>query len=192
MSTQYRIYQNNSAGGPVDEGTVVATVSGLTWDTPPLPLSSDTTFLLRAFDTVTGLEEKNTDARVRIRIDAAGLNISARPNAPTGLTVQLKPGGGVQVLWLYNQGGQGAAPTGFRVYVGSPTPDYGTIAATWPYAEGRGTFAASLTGLADGDYQAGVRSYNATGEEANILVADFTIDATGPDPVEDLAATATP
>src|SRR5690349_11807576 len=122
MTIQYRIYSNNNAGGPVDYSAPVATVSGLTWDTPALPLSSDTTYAVRAYDTASGLEDANVDARVRIVIDASGADVSARPNPPSHLTAEPRAGGKVMVTWQYNPGGQGAAPTGFRVYVGSPTP----------------------------------------------------------------------
>lgn len=188
MAIQYRIYQNDSAGGPVDESTVIATVSGLTWDTPSLPLNSDTTYLVRSYDTVSGLEEKNTDARVRIRVDAAGLNVSAMPNAPIDLQAEPRAGGRLAVLWQYNPGGQGGAPTGFHVYIGSPTPDYGTPAETYPYVRGRPGYAVELSGLTDGDYQVAVRAYNAASEESNVRVVSATIDGTGPDPVDELSA----
>jgi hypothetical protein len=188
VALQYRVYQNDSAGGPVDYGTVVATVAGLTWDSAPLPPTSDTTFAVRAFDPVAGLEEKNVDARVRIRLDAAGVDVSGMPNAPIGLGARATGGGGATATWLYNPGAQGGRPAGFRVYVGSPAVSYASPALSVPYSSGRPTFFGRLAGLAPGDYQLAVRAYNAAGEEANTAVVALAIPAGGPLPVEDLAA----
>jgi len=67
MATQYRIYKNDGAGGPIDYGTVVATVtSGTTYDTAPIATGSDVRFAVRAFDSLSTQEEKNVDAFVRI------------------------------------------------------------------------------------------------------------------------------
>lgn len=190
---QYRIYQNDGLGGPVDYSTVIATVAVLTWNTPPLPLSSDTTFAVRAVDTISGLEEQNVDARVRIRLDASGVDISALPNPPIHLGARATASGGAVISWQYNAGGQGGKPIGFRVYLNDGAGGavaYGTVIATVPYSTGRPTFFATLSGLAPGDYVVGVRAYNATGAESNTVVATFTASGAGPDPVEDLTATA--
>lgn len=188
MAIEYRVYANDGAGGPVDYGTVVATVAGLTWDTPPLAAPSDTTFAVRAFDTVSGLAEQNVDARVRVRIDAAGADVSGLPNAPTGLSARATGGGGAAVAWLYNAGGQGGKPTGFKVYIGTPSVSYATPALTVPYAAGRVAFIGRLAGLAAGAYQVAVRAYNAAGEEPNAIIAPLVIPAGGPAPVDALAA----
>lgn len=191
MAIEYRVYSNDGAGGPVDYTTPIATTSGLTQATPALAPSSDTTFAVRARDTVTGIEERNLDARTRIILDAGGLNITDRPAPPSGLTARILPGPIVLVAWTHAVGAVGAAPSVFRVYVGSPTPDYGTIALSVPWGRLRGTFQGRLSGLAPGTYQVGVRAYNAAGgEEGNTVVAEFTIPAAGPDPVEGLAGSA--
>lgn len=192
MATQYHIYRGNNAGGPVDYGTIVATVAGLTWDSPALDLSSQNLFAVRAFDTVSALEESNVDAIVRVSVDGSGVNITARPNAPTGLSARATASGGARVEWQYATGGQGAAPTGFRVYAGTPAVSYASPAATVTYSTGRATFAADLTGLTGGaSYEIGVRSYNAVGEETNTAVVTLVADTAGPDPVVNLSITAT-
>jgi hypothetical protein len=187
--TNYRVYSNDGAGGPVDYTSVVATVSGLSWTTPALAASSNWTYAVRAFDTVSGLEEQNVDARVTIRVDAAQADVTGLPNAPTGLTATPGAGATARVAWRYHPGGQGGAPAGFRVHVGTPTPDYGAVAAIVPYSAGRSAYLATLPGLTDGlSYQVAVRSFNAVGTESNAVVASFAADGTGPAPVDGLTA----
>jgi hypothetical protein len=190
MSISYHVYSGDTSGGPVDYSAPVATVSTLTWDTPALAANTVVTYAVRAFDTVSGLEEQNVDARVTIRVDAAQADVTGLPNAPTGLTATPGAGATARVAWQYHPGGQGGAPTGFRVYAGTPTPDYGTIAATVPYSAGRSAYLATLPGLTNGSvYQVAARAYNAIGTESNAVVASFTADGTGPDPVDGLTAT---
>lgn len=191
MAINYHIYSGDISGGPVDYSTVVATVSALTWDTPALAANTVITYAVRAFDAVSGLEESNLDARVTIKVDASQADITGLPNAPMGLTATPKAGATALVSWHYNPNGQGGAPTGFRVYKGTPTVSYGAVAATVPYATGSRPFSATLsTGMSDGvTYEIAVRSYNAVGTEANTTVVGLTADATGPNPVESLTAT---
>lgn len=188
MATQYHVYHNDSAGGPVDFSTVVATTASLTWTSPALAFPGDHRFALRAFDTVTGLEEKGVAATARLVLDASGVDVTGRPNAPTGLTATPGPAGSVRVAWAYNPGGQGGKPTGFHVYVGTPTPSFGAPAATVLYVVGRSAFGATVTGLAAGAYQTTVRAYNATGEETNAAAVSFTASSTGPTVVDSLIA----
>jgi hypothetical protein len=193
MSVSYHVYSNDGLGGPVDYTSIVATTALLVHPVGPLDYGSDWTFAVRAYDTVSALEERNADARVRILVSAAGADLAGLPNAPSGLGVRATAGGGATVRWTYNPRGQGAPPTGFRVYVGTPTPSFGSPAATVPYAAGASTFSASLSGLSDGtDYQAAVRSYNASGEESNTSAASFTAASVGPAPVSGLTASLVP
>lgn len=189
----YNIYSNLGIGDPVDYGTVVATTSGLAWATPPLAANSRWTFAVRAFDVASGLEESNLDARASIVVSAAQADVTGGPNPPTGLTVRATAGGGAYVSWAYNPGGQGGAPTGFKVYAGTPAVSYAGVLATVPYVAGSRTFSATLSGLTDSAvYQVAARSYNATATEANADTVTFTADATGPDPVDGLAASVIP
>ena len=75
---------------------------------------------------------------------------------------------------------------------GRAAPSYATPATTISYATGiQSTFVANLSGLTDGTtYAIGVRSFNASGEEANTISLSVAADATGPRPVDSLAATA--
>jgi hypothetical protein len=189
----YNIYANTGVGDPVDYSTIVDTTSALTWDSPALAANSRWTFAVRAFDTVSGLEESNLDARVSIVVSAAQADVSGAPNPPTGLTVRATAGGGAAVSWAYNPGGQGGAPTGFKVYAGTPAVSYATALATVPYSPGARTFSATLSGLTDAAvYQVTVRAFNASATEANTDTVSFTADATGPNPVDGLAASVIP
>jgi len=194
LSTRYHVYKNDGAGGPVDYSTVVASVtSGTAYVGSALALSSDTTFAVRAYDSVSGLEEDNVDCRVRIVVDGSGADVTGRPNAPTNLTARATAGGGAVVEWSYNPRSQGGVPTGFKVWLTSgPTPNYGVSpAATVAYSPGKIHFRAELSGLADGtSYVVAVRAYNSVGTETNTVVtANVTGDSTGPDAVDGLTAT---
>jgi hypothetical protein len=191
MAIQYRIYASPPLGGPVDYSAPVATVAGLSWSSGSLSANARQTFAVRAYDTDTGLEDQNVDARLTVSLDALGNDITGLPNAPTGLGVRATAAGGAAVTWHYNPGGQGAAPSVFHVYIGTPTPDYGSPAAIVPYVRGGRAFLASLSGLADGvAYQVGVRAVNASGEEQNTATASVVGAVSGPLPVVSLTASA--
>lgn len=191
MATSYRIYSNDGAGGPIDYGTVLATVSGLTWSTSALAAGT-WRFGVRAFDTVSGLEESNVDAVVEIVIETGTLaDVSAVPRAPVALTAVATAGGTAHVAWTYPLN-RGVQPAGFHVYLGSPTPDYGSPVATVdarPLGDPR--YSIDLAGLVDGTtYQIAVRAYAATGlEEQNTAVVSATADSTPPANVQFLTAT---
>lgn len=187
----YKIYSNDGAGGPVNYGVVVATTSSLAWTSAPLAAGADATFAVRAYDNVSLLEDRNTDARVRVLVGASGEDLTGLPNAPANMTARPTAGGTALVEWTYNDAGQGGAPAGFRVYAGTPAVSYVTPVATVPYGDARMHYRATLSGLTDGaPYQISVRSYNASGEEANATVAALAASSTGPDPVDGLAGVA--
>jgi hypothetical protein len=191
VSIEYRIYKSDGLGGAVDYGTVIATVSALTWTCPPLAPSSDTTFAIRAYDTVSALSDRNTDARARVLIGPAGEDLTGLPNAPALPSARATAAGSAEVEWMYNAAGQGGAPTGFHVYSGTPAVSYTTPVATVLYGDDRMPYSATLTGLVHGSsYQVGVRAYNASGEESNAVVVSVTGAVTGPLPVVGLAGTA--
>lgn len=197
MSISYRVYgdDGDGTGGPINYATPVATVSALTFTTGPLAFPGVYSFLVRAFDTVTGLEDQNGDARVTVRLDATGKDISLLPNAPAGLTATPLAAGGAKVSWIYGPAGQGSKPTGFHVYVGIGTPNYATPAATVAFHGGAPStpYFAKLTGLTGGTtYAVGVRTYNASGEETNVSTASITAVTAGPSPVVSLTSTVTP
>lgn len=190
MALEYRLYKNDSAGGPMDYATPWATTAATTLPTAPLAAGSDNLFGVRVRDTASGLEEHNTAARVRILVDGAGADVTLVPNAPAGLTATPRAGGGALVAWSYPRIGQAAPPVGFRVYVGTPAVSFGAPAATVAYTDGRPAYSATLAGLAEGvAYQVVVRAYNAAGEERNAVVVTVVGSADPPDAVDDLDGT---
>jgi hypothetical protein len=192
MALTYQIYSNGGTGGPVDYSTPIATTTDLSFVAGPLAAPSDNTFAVRCLDPSTNLEEANTDARVRIVIDADGLDVTGRPNPPDTLVVRPTASGGCRINWAYSPAGQGAPPSGFYVYL-SPggVPGYSSPAATVPYIPGRAGYSCDLSGLADGAaYAVAVRSYNAIAAETNTtVVATVVGDATPPDAVDQLSIT---
>lgn len=192
MPVAYHVYSNDGLGGPIDYSSPVATVAGLTWMSGPLAPSSDTKFGVRAFDVGSGLEELNLDCAAEVVIDATGLDVTDRPQPPTGLRVDPLPGGSLRVGWHYPIARGPKAPTGFHVYVGTGgTPDYSSPAATVAYSLGfMNAFAVTLTGLTGGTaYTVAVRAYNASGDEPNATVVTATAKTSGPAPVDSLTAT---
>lgn len=191
--TEYHVYMNDGLGGPVDYGTVIATVTAPTWTSSALAFPGTYIFAVRAFDSVTGYEELNTDARVALILDASGVDITAMPNAPTNVAAIPTAGGGVAIHWSYSPLGQGGAPTQFEVWVqAAPAVDYTMPPSlTVPYSGPVGS--ASLAGLSDGvTYAVAVRASNATATEPNTTAtAGFTADATGPAAVDSLTGAAT-
>lgn len=184
MAIQYRIYKSPDAGGPVDYSSVVATVtSGTTWATSPIPTGSDVTYAVRAFDTVTGLEERNVTATFRQRTGGSGQDLSAVPNAALAVAGVATGTTSAQVAWVFEPGAGTTPPTGFKVYASATaftsTPPSGlTPKATVAYVRGRRHYTASATGLSPGTtYHVAVVPYNAAGDCPDYPVAKATTPA---------------
>jgi hypothetical protein len=191
VTIQYHIYTNDSAGGPVDYQTPIATVSATSFAAPPLAAGSDTTFAIRAFDPSSGLEEANVDARVRVILDALGNDITGRPAPVLGLSARAAAGGSIVVNWVRNPAAQADRPTGYNLYVGSPTPSFSSPAASLADTGAR-DYRATISGLTDGvAYQVVVRCFNAAGEEQNTNALTLTALSSGPNPVDGLSVSAT-
>lgn len=192
MSTQYHVYASSGVGDPVNYGTVIATVVGLTWDTPLLAASSDWTFAVRAFDTISGLEEQNVDCRVRIALDASQADLTARPNAPARLTARASKGGTARVDWTYRTLGQGALPTGFKIWLtAGPSVNYAVAPALTIAFNGSQSFTANLTGLTDGAiYSIGVRATGASGDDLNTNAVQTTGNTVAPMDVDSFTGAA--
>ncbi len=177
MSIVYDLFAGNATGGSIDYTTVILTTASLSAALPALATGSRTLFGVRARDTVTGLSDGNTDATVLIVVGSDGSDQTSAPRPPVGLRAFAGPGGAATVEWAWPYRGF-PPPTGFHVYLGTPSPAYGSIAATALYASttpGQVACSVTLTGLSDGvAYQIGVRAYNATGEERNTSVASVT------------------
>jgi hypothetical protein len=197
VSTGYHIYSNTGAGDPINYASPVATITSpatTTWSSSALTHPGTWSFGVRAFDTVSGLEEENLDCSVTIVLDASGQDITNQPPAPVGLRAFATAGGAIRVEWISPPTTVVQQPQGFHVYFGTGgTPNYASPAATVLFAAATAnTFATNLTGLTDGiTYTIGVRAYNAIAEETNTNTVTVTADATGPNAVVSLTAIAT-
>lgn len=192
MSTQYRIFSNDFAGGPVDYSTPLATVSGSPYSTAAIPTGSDVTFAIRTYDSVSGLDDGNVDAVVRIVTNGSGADKTAVPAMPSTISATARAGGECRVDWVFVRGVGPAEPTDFDVFITAGTSvTYGTPATTVSYVNGRSIYTANLTGLTHGTaYKIGVRPKNATGNGTPIEVG-ITGKATGPDQPESISGSAT-
>ncbi len=190
MALLYNIYANDGLGGSVNYMATVATTPSLSWTTGLLKPSSDTTFAVRSYNSSTSLEESNTEARVRIILDASGQDVSARPNAPSAVVARAVAAGKCLVSWSYLPSGQGGWPTAFSVYLTQgTTASYTAPAASVPFIPGQLAYSCTLSGLADGSiYATAVRAFNAAATESNTsAVATVIGDSTPPDNVEFLS-----
>ncbi len=184
MSVSYHVYGNAGGGGPVDYTTVLATTSATTWSSAPLADSSSWRFAVRAFDTVTSLEERNVDAAVSVIVSAAGTDATNVPPPPHCVTATPAAGGMVRVNWTYPAAivaRTPATPTAFHVYAGTTgSPSYTTPVATVA-ATGTTQYGATIGPYADGTtVTVGVRAANTSGEEANTATTSAIAAATGP------------
>lgn len=192
MSTSYNVYKNNGSSGPVDYTTVVANVSTLTYTASALSFPSDTTFALRATDGTH--EETNVDARIRIVLDAGGVDITAVPNSPGMISAIANASGSIRVDWVYRTPESGPVPTGFKVWatLGSSVNYAASPDATATRSIGVSRYSATIAGLTGGtQYTVGVRGFNAVGTEANTNAATVFPITTAPGTVDSLAATPT-
>jgi hypothetical protein len=193
MATSYQIYSNTGAGDPINYAAPAATTSELTWTSSALAHPGTWSFGVRAFDTVSGLQEQNVDCAVTIVLDASGNDITDRPVPPSGLRAFALAGGSIRAEWYYPPTVGAKAPAGFHVYNGTGSLTYGTPTATVLYATGiANSFAANMSGFTDGTtYTIGVRAFNAVAEEPNTNTVTVTAIATGPAPVDGLTGVAT-
>jgi hypothetical protein len=149
MAISYNIYANDGMGGDVNYLTPITTTSDLTSAVGSLAMPSDNRFAVRAFDTVSGIEEANTDARVRIVIEAAGNDVTAQPNAVVGLSAQPTADGTCWVSWGYDATGQGGTPSLFNVTLtAGTTPSLANPVASIAYLPGVAGYGCTLSGLA--------------------------------------------
>jgi hypothetical protein len=189
LSVSYHVYANGGVPGtPIDWTSIVATTASLSWTSAALLASTSWRFGVRAFDTVTGLEDQSVDAQIEITLDGSQADVTGLPPAPSGLSASATSNGGYRVEWAWTSP---STPTGFKIYLGTPTPDYSTPVATVPFA-GYAPYRYNGTGLSDGvDYQVAVRAYNAVGIEPNSVVASVTGTTSHPSAVDGLAVAAT-
>lgn len=193
MATEYHVYANTGIGDPINYASPVATTASTTYTSPTVTGPATWSYDVRAFDTVTGLEEQNIDS-VTIQVNASGNDVSNTPAAPVSLSVLARAGGAVLVDWAYPGISAVAAPTGFHVYLGSTgSPDYTSPVATVVAGPALlGQYTALIAGLTNGTtYQVGVRAFNATAEEANTFFKSVVALSVGPLAVVGLTGVAT-
>jgi len=147
MAISYNIYANDGRGGNVDYSSPIATTTVLTFGVGALAAPSDNTFAVRAHDAASGIEEANTDARVRVVIDPAGNEVTARPNAVNGLSARRTAGGTCWAAWGYDASGQGGPPSRFALTL---TPGPASPVTMVDYLPGVAGYGCNLPGLADG------------------------------------------
>jgi hypothetical protein len=78
MALVYDIFRG-SGGDPPDVSAPVATVSALTWTDPAVAPGATTSYLVRARDTVSGLSDRNGDARLDVTVGPSGLDFTGVP-----------------------------------------------------------------------------------------------------------------
>ena len=192
MAIVYQVFSNGGSGGPVDYSTPIATVSGTSYTTGALAAPGVYRFAVRAKDTATGLADANTQATVRVALDASGVDVGGVPNPPFAAVARPTAGGGCLVAWTYFAAGQAAPPANFLVYLtAGTTPALTTPAATVPYRPGASGYSCQLGGLADATtYTVAIVSVGATAIASDAATATVVGDATPPADVESLAASA--
>ena len=189
-TAQYRIY-GNTGSGPIDYGTVLATVTGTSWTSPTLAAGSSWAWAVRAVDPATSLVEQNVDQRAFLVLDAGVADVTNLPAGPSGLTVRPWSNGSLLVEWhAVISPRDPRAATGFGVYAGTGgTPSYAAPAVLTPAYPGVQAYRAFLTNLAPGmACTVGVRASNAVGTEANTTTATATPTTTAPANVTGLTA----
>ena len=188
MAIRYHVYSNDLAGGPVDYGTPVADVATPGYVSAPLPFGSDATFAVRAYDDVTGLEEKNIQARVNVVTGPAGEDLSDRPSPVPYVAAYGRTEGVVFVAWPAAP--FGPPPDGYRVYAGTPAVSYASPVATVAFAPLTDRYGVELTGLTPGaTYEFAVVAYRG-GATATGVVASAVSPGPAPPAPEGVGAAA--
>lgn len=177
MAIVYNIYANDGTGGPVDYSTPIATTSELTYVPTILLPGTDTTFAVRAQAVETDLEDKNTDAFVRIVIDASGTEIGNLPGSPFGLGINPVAGGGCVVSWAYDSIEVPALAANFNVYIEQGTSLlYNDPIVSIPFVPGQIGYVTSLPGpYTYSTYTVGVVAINTSGLSGNPISATVNI-----------------
>jgi hypothetical protein len=169
MVTAYRIYGNDGLGGPVNDASPVAATTDLAIILGPLQPSTDTVYLVRAYDTTTGLEEANTEAMVRLLIGPNGLDHTGLPNPPHALAVSDAQGGGCRICWAYSPDWSSGLASGFNIYMSAGNvADTTSAVSVVPYLAGIVGYSCLLPGpFTRTIYTILVRSFNTLGTETN-------------------------
>jgi hypothetical protein len=188
------VYANDGAGGPVDYATVVATVAGTIWTGPALAAGADVIYAVRLYDPGTGFEERNTDARIRVRLDGALALIPDTPDPPAHLGATADSASSVRLTWSFNPAAVPASGFGLWATAGTVPNTTGPPNATVAWIKGDVAYTGRITGLAASTaYAVAVRALGAAGygPESNPALVT-TAAAGGPAAVDALAGSATP
>lgn len=199
MALVYRIFKGDSSGGPIDYLTVVATVSAptTTYVGAALTVGTRTRFAVRAYDTVTGLDDMNRDVMALVVLDGAGLDVSGTPGPVLSLTARASSAGTIVADWVHHPAGR-PIPAGFKVWVtAGSSVNYGVAPALTQsfaavaYEAAGGRHRGTVSGLTAGTaYSVGVRAYNAAGTDSGVISTSVTPVAAGPAAVLGLVVTA--
>ncbi len=191
----FHVY-NNAATGVIDYSSLIADLGSgtLAYTSPALAYPATHRFGVRAYNEYG--EEQNVDVTRKLTLDAAGADITAKPNAPHSLSVTAAAGGKIQLDFAYDTTGERATCTQFKVYYnsGSGAVDYSSALATVTKATGGLTWYRYTTGaLTDGTtYIFAVRANTAGGiEDGNSHEVSATADSTLPTQPASLTVTAT-
>lgn len=149
---------------------------------------------MRAFDTVTTLEESNIDALVEVMLSGAGVDITGMPDPPLALSAHANGAGRIIVDWHHVLLDATRKPTGFHVYQGTGgVVSYTTPVATVPWGNGLNFYTTAISGLTGGTaYTFGVRSYNGVSEETNATTVTATASTVATATVSSLVGSAIP
>ena len=175
MVIAYNVYGNNGSG-PIDYSTVLATVSGTTWQSPALAPGSSWQFAVRATDTASGLTESNVDARVAVNVDGSGADLGALPPTPTIEGAIVFGSNSCRLDWSCVRPIGQAAPTAFAVFVAPGTINPAatpTMVVAKPITDRSPLTGCVLTGMPTGSSTVGVAAMRGTtlGPVATILVS---------------------
>lgn len=189
----YDVYSGPDGGGPIDYTTPIATTSSLSLVVSGPTPGTSRRYGVRVRDSVTGLQEKNTDAQILVAASMSGTDATYVPFACQAVRGVPKPGGTVVIEWAWPYLDGRRLVKWFNIYLGrTGAVVFGRPAATVHYPAlkaGVFHFRAVLPGLLDGiGYSVVVRAANAFGEEQNTTTANFTARSSGPAPIGSLTS----
>jgi hypothetical protein len=194
---QYRIYKGDASGGPIDYSTPVATVSGLTWTGAALAVGTTTRFGVRAYDTVTGLDDNNRDVVAEVVVDPSGADASGYPAPVAQVSARPRGAATINARWTHALADR-PTPTQFRVWatpgdvVDWTQPPAGVAAVgQGDYVLGFAVLDLDLPGLTPGTaYAVGVRAVAGGLADRGTAQAQATLPATTPQAPRGLSLTA--
>lgn len=177
---QYRIYRNDGAGGPIDFTTPLTMTPSLTYQTTPLA-PGDWSFVVRAVDDQTNLEDQGVTSRVRLIVGPTGQNLTGRPLAPPSFVARFRSPSQILVRW-YGLDRTPPYPTSFGIWISSTgSVDFTTSPTrTVPAAQGIGHYSVLVPAPGAGPWTVGLAAINAVGQDGQNLTATVAAVAIPP------------